>query len=126
MANKSFMALAVLSQLNGTKPINGIYLRISNNDKKKCKICNNVIKKGDGYIQFSYNYQYYVDMKQEKKPISKVMGLFRNDKGNYESKQIHQKTKYKYYCKECLYWLFQNHLKDGYEDWLKGKVIDRL
>ena len=130
MAGKSYMALSVLAQLNGTKynlkMNNMIPFKISNNDKKKCYSCKNIIKKEEGYIQFDYRYQYFVDRKQEKHRISKIMGLFRDDKGNYESKQIQQKIRYKYYCSECLYWLFQNHLKDGYDEWLSKKVADKI
>ena len=124
-ATISFMALSVLAQLNNT-----MELKISKNDRKKCRNCNNKIIKGQGYIEIPYDYTYQKLSKailpNEHKKLNKIMGLFGKNKSSYENEMLLRRTKYTRYCSECLYWLFEKHLKGGYEDWLNKKVADKI
>lgn len=103
-----------------------IPFKTSRNYKKKCCACDKIIITGQGYIQSSYIYRYFVDDKKAKERISRVIGLFRKDNGSYENKHIQSKIRYKYYCDDCLYWLFENHLKNNYDKWLSKKVADKI
>lgn len=106
-------------------------VKVAERGNKKCRGCLNNIKKGHKYIEIPFEYIYYGHTKDGGWTGSLSKSLFSAfsiipKKIDIDKIQIKRKTKYKRFCDDCLYTMFEKGLREGYENWIVKKGVESL